>query len=724
MVDFDLDDPLGDLLSDGSNDSFFGTSAKKSTAKQEGTPSGSKSKIANLFGIEGVKAKEEPPVEETKPRVAAVEAPVKVSVPAPPGGEGNQTKRPAAAKSTKKDIQFDDSDDLIAELGFDPKKTKSASVKKTNILDDLLDFSRAAAPKDVRPKADPPPVTPPAPAASTMSSAAPNRYSPSLGRPRSTQRTNSGTSQNDPLGFFSTPAKPDTPKTDEKESLTRTKSAKKPATVDWLGLSIEKEREPEAVVVNSFRTEVAREEPEIARTETVPPIPQPVAQVSAGATATGLTGGLQLFNLASAEQESAVQMLQQQETQLLVANQMRQQEVALIDMHSKQKALLKKQEAQFNDLMRRQIDRQSALEDSIQQQQQRISSYVNVLMSQPPLAPASAKPRDAETEDDSVSAADYDDDVKKNPRKKTLRIAAIELEAEVKRLELEKLRLEDTLQSIRSSHEQELELLDGSHKKQIHLLEENLEMLEQRLRAENKFVEEHYGQKLAALEADKSELVRRYEERVASLLSEHESQLAKVRDGHRSDVDQLKSDQQAAIDNIRQAKAMEVAMAQEGSSYLATLKSASNYLESAGESLQTMRQEIDVNIDRLHKDRELQLDAREKRVEDQQKIMARTMEKTEEERARLIELIKDLEIKLNAIEKRSDEEQWTVRQQRASLEAERASFERERNFAREKLAAEEKRVEVRAIEAGKRSAFEVLLNFRRTKSASRTSTSA
>lgn len=42
----------------------------------------------------------------------------------------------------------------------------------------------------------------------------------------------------------------------------------------------------------------------------------------------------------------------------------------------------------------------------------------------------------------------------------------------------------------------------------------------------------------------------------------------------------------------------------------------------------------------------------------------------------------------------SAEEQWSLRQQKASLEVERTSFERERNFAREQIARDEKRIEV------------------------------
>lgn len=71
----------------------------------------------------------------------------------------------------------------------------------------------------------------------------------------------------------------------------------------------------------------------------------------------------------------------------------------------------------------------------------------------------------------------------------------------------------------------------------------------------------------------------------------------------------------------------------------------------------------------------------------------------------MIELVKNLEIKLNSLEQSSTEEQWNLRQKSAALEAEKVSFEREKNFTREKLAAEEKRVQVKFIAFNERIRF-------------------
>lgn len=69
------------------------------------------------------------------------------------------------------------------------------------------------------------------------------------------------------------------------------------------------------------------------------------------------------------------------------------------------------------------------------------------------------------------------------------------------------------------------------------------------------------------------------------------------------------------IENIRQSKLLEFSVVQENGSYLATLKNASSYLENASDNLQALRTDMEDKIERLHKEREIQLEVREKRLE-------------------------------------------------------------------------------------------------------------
>lgn len=66
---------------------------------------------------------------------------------------------------------------------------------------------------------------------------------------------------------------------------------------------------------------------------------------------------------------------------------------------------------------------------------------------------------------------------------------------------------------------------------------------------------------------------------------------------------------------FRNSKNLEFSLVQENSSYLQTLKSATGYLETANEDLQTIRNDFEEKIEKIHREREIQLAAREKRCE-------------------------------------------------------------------------------------------------------------
>lgn len=512
-MDFDLDDPLGDLLSDGSNDSFFGTSKKPSETKKSSgqttttTDVKSKAKVADLFGFDDEKTtnpiesasksnSDKKPVQSTAQSLESKKTvnkeenasnpinnrqSIKPSTPVRGSLQSFATETSVKGsevdhsiiepvKSLKKETRFDDSDDFLNELGFDPKHPKGNIGKKTNILDDILNFSKPEKlPKVTSTPSASKPLVSDVEANRKQSNAKPlennpssNRYSPSLGRPRNAQSGSSSTA--DPLGLFSTPTKKSQEsRKDEVNTPLKTKSKPlKKSTVDWLGLDDDSdEKQKESLSNDSIEAKAELSKPITAIHE---PVTSSKTVLSEGipvntstmmtTTATDITTNLNLMTMASLEKEQAVHSLQQQQTQLRIAAQMKQQESMLHDMHQKQHTLIKQQENQFNDLLQRQITRQSQLEAQIQQQQDQINAYINVLMNQPSIGLTPTK----------MSTTDFNEDSRPNDEADGSRPHFIELEADVKRLELDKLRLEDTLQSIQTSHEQELELLHSSHK--------------------------------------------------------------------------------------------------------------------------------------------------------------------------------------------------------------------------------------------------------------------
>ncbi|KAG4070377.1 hypothetical protein HA402_006519 [Bradysia odoriphaga] len=675
MVDFNLDDPLGDLLSDGSNDSFFETKPKTAPSKPATTGSKSTSKMEDLFGIKDETRSVPKPVEVVPSSLASSVQLTKKPEPLPSTTSRSDVKRVSATtkKSTQKEtINFDDDDDPLFDLGFDPKNVKSAS-KKSNILDDLLGISEKIA---VKPKT---PVSRPNNSVSRQSTI--DQPEPTDGpqsgsyissvnrqRPSSIKRQGSATAK-DPLGFFTS----NEPDREIKKEGKPTKSL----TTDWLGINTTAassvETKPSEVIQNISAP--------VSQTQQAQPTTQtPIANLQ-NIFRPDIQQTSQLIATVKVDQENALQSLRQQETQLLIASQMKNQETMLMDMQKRQQSLLAQQEQNFNELLQKQLQRQSVLEDNIKRQQERINSHIQMLMVQPTDTTSSVLVDNEEKEEGTINS---------NVSKENV---IIELSADVKKLELEKLRLEDLLQNIKTNHEQELEILEQSYKKQISLSEENMEKLENRLRSENKNLEEFYEKKIETLNEEKVKVLESYEAKIAELILSNEKSLAKVRSDYEDELKMVRNDHKVSIEIMRQSKLLEFGVVQENSSYLQTLQSASAYLESAGGNIEAIRDDLHKKLEIAHAERERRISVEEKKIEEQKNRFEKLKENTETERVQLLEVVKTLETKLNSISQTSAEEQWSLRQQKASLEVERTSFERERNFAREQIARDEKRIE-------------------------------
>lgn len=431
-MDFNVDDPLGDLLSDGSDDSFFATKPKATTAIQREvkttSPAATKSKMENLFGIKE-------PTPTTDPSSIGI---IKKEPPIQPRNAVSTEDKPktAARQIPKKEISFDDDDDIFADLGFDPKKPKTG-IKKSNILDDLLGLNEPKV--ATKPPNPVKPVTPKAnvmPRQSTFDkpidppSEEPAGYAPTNRLKTPITKRKSETKISDPLGFFSSSteptAKPPTPKPVKKVN----------ATADWLGIDTPSQPESSTITV----------EPLAIAQKPATPAMVPVEKVQQP----NLTPSVQMIAMGN---ESSLHNLQQHETQLMVAVQMKNQELALVDMQRKQHELLSQQEHNFNELMQKQVQRQAALEQNIQWQQERINSHIQRLMT--PTTNSIPVPFPAQSSDQKTDTNQV--------------INEIELKAEIKHLELDKLRLEDVFHSVKTNHEQEIEMLEHSHKYKLNI---------------------------------------------------------------------------------------------------------------------------------------------------------------------------------------------------------------------------------------------------------------
>lgn len=370
-MNFNLDDPLGDLLSDdgdddASEDSFAKILKQKPVAKSKA--------VNSLFGItpdvEVAAAKPATPFLKkaadlpAKPTSAAAVASSK-----PPSPQLRKPSPAPKAITFEETKPGDDDDDLFADLGFDPKRPKAtatAASKKSgsSILDDILGVHEPAIPKEPA-KSSRPTTGSRTPAIATTPPLSQLSRQPSvttmMGRPKTASQQRAD-APNDPLGLFtSSEPKPQQPTPAKRQSS---------AAVNWLGAN-DADTSPSQPLLHAEQVPAS-----------IPPL-----TTAANLFQPTLTQTAHLLAVTHADTDAAVLGMQQQETQLLVAAQMRQQETALVDMQRRQHVMLQQQEQHFNALLQKQLQRQQQLEENIRGQQERINAHINVLMQQPALPP-------------------------------------------------------------------------------------------------------------------------------------------------------------------------------------------------------------------------------------------------------------------------------------------------------------------------------------------------
>ncbi|XP_020802007.1 trichohyalin [Drosophila serrata] len=641
------DDPLAELLSDNSldNDNFFETPAGGGHKKPPKTAK-PKGKLEDLFGIQ----------EETEADVQ---------------GQGARNKPTATSTprivKQKPSISLDDDAADDDDLGFDPKRPKSGGAKKS-LFDDLL--SSSVEPKknifDEILTGSTDPSKRPATAKPSMSRQSTDTTTDnSQARPKtSTGRRSSAQSATinvDPLGLFGK----DTNAT--VSGMSTPVSRKRGTTADWLGLEAAAASAVEAVEQLEHLPVAPKPQTPKRQPSTEVPIKnvadilrlpdaeeaEPDLDLAAPPGSSAVTAATQnilmLSNL-NLESNHKFNALQQQEAQLVIAAQMKNQERTLLEMQRRQE----KQDRKFQALIQQQLQRQQQMEEHIKGQQERINMHIQLMMSQPvhvqEVAPETAEKR--ETEEKVVTK-----EVSKEQEH------WLQLETEAKRNQLEKQRLEELVANMKVNYEQEIEMIDASYKKKIKVLEDHLAAVEDRLKTENTELQQYY---IGKLEKQKEDCV----EQISNLKQDHEDEVRKLRHSHELD-----------IEGIRQAKMLELAAVQDHGNYLETLRLASSNLQELRDGM-TGTQE-----------RERQLEARERRLADQERRLKLEEETADEEKRRLMELVSTLELQLGRLSKDSAEENWQLRQRMASLEAERKAFEREKEFHREQMKRDEKRVE-------------------------------
>ncbi|XP_026499225.2 fas-binding factor 1 homolog [Vanessa tameamea] len=690
-MNFNLDDPLAGILSDGSDDSFFDDDIlgkKKPQKKNESIISEKKNtffelgdqklqtnlpKSQDLLGDKSLQ-KDAAVEEKSKPDnlKATSPAPFKRTV-----SKESIFQQMDASKSPAKPKLVTSADSVLNDLGIHSKKDTNKSLEKgkssQSLLDDILGSS------------------------SNKTGGSNQTTRPTIGGKK--QQFDLDTfldSESRQTGSSTAKVEIQKPKINKKtENVKEVEKLKKmKSTDDWLGIFQEKDslmeeeeeednvpawlggggqKKKKNIKESKIETqqidEEQKEDPKT--TEQTPKNTANVENHIQNVTAN-------VSNLDFSQEDITMQgtalYLQQQESQLMVALQLKAQDEKLAAMLMRQKESQRvqresvlAQHEQLDAMLRRQADHRKQMQAIIAVHQERITQRIKDLL-------GDAKTDNEETQEDTneYEGAERKESPFAKERKQLLQL----------------------VQSLQDNHDKEIDLMETSYRRQLAFLEVSFHQSEERMKEESEKVVRFYSEKITWLDEHHQLYKKMCEENLNSLTERHKAENDMLRQQHLENIKTLQEHHATLMENMKNAVKQEQVLIRDSASFSLDLQDLLTQVKDGNMKCTQLYEKFETLSQNSQKDSDRSLQIRETQISDMIQQLNIERENFEKEKSGSKEMVNMLEARLKQMTSMIEEESTSLRQKKMEFEFEKATFSKQTEFAKNILKKQDEEIKM------------------------------
>ncbi|XP_035036839.2 fas-binding factor 1 homolog isoform X9 [Hippoglossus stenolepis] len=273
-----------------------------------------------------------------------------------------------------------------------------------------------------------------------------------------------------------------------------------------------------------------------------------------------------------------------------------------------------------------------------------------------------------------------------------LQVRIIQLEGQVKTLQLERDQSQMMLENVQQQHNQDMELMENTHKARVKLLEESAAQREMRARQDYEDLMERLATATRSAEQERSELQALHQRKLAQAQQERDREVERLRDLQRKSVSEMKKDHEDQVQRLKRLKDEEIDAVTSATSQTRSLTVVIEQMEQFSSRLG----ELSSRVESTHEHTAHGLEQGERHRDEQRRIMqdrlAQQQKAMAEERTYLKEIISRMDNQLNEQQRQLEKERWKVTGEQAKaestqrgLEEERRSLTMQMNMEREEL---------------------------------------
>ncbi|XP_032393642.1 fas-binding factor 1 homolog isoform X9 [Etheostoma spectabile] len=260
-----------------------------------------------------------------------------------------------------------------------------------------------------------------------------------------------------------------------------------------------------------------------------------------------------------------------------------------------------------------------------------------------------------------------------------LQARIIQLEGQVKTLQLEREQSQMLLETVQQRHKQDMELMENTHKARVKLLEESAAQRETQARQDCEDLMERLATVTRLAEQERSELQTQYQRKLALAQQDRDREVERLRDLQRKSILEMKKDHEHQVQRLKKLKDEEIDAVTSATSQTRSLTMVIEQMEQFSSRLGDISSRVESThehtahgLEQGTRHRDEQLRMMQDRLAQQQKAMA-------EERSYLKEIISRMDTQLNEQQRQLEKERWKITAEQAKAESTQRGLEGERH---------------------------------------------
>ncbi|XP_074511323.1 fas-binding factor 1 homolog isoform X2 [Sebastes fasciatus] len=260
-----------------------------------------------------------------------------------------------------------------------------------------------------------------------------------------------------------------------------------------------------------------------------------------------------------------------------------------------------------------------------------------------------------------------------------LQARIIQLEGQVKTLQLEREQSQMLLESVQQRHKQDMELMESTHKTRVKLLEESAAQREAQARQESEDLMERLAAVTRSAEQERSELQAQYQRKLGQAQQDRDREVERLRELQRKSISEMKKDHEDQVRRLKKLKEEEIDAVTSATSQTRSLTVVIEQMEQVSSRLGDLSSRVESThehtahgLEQGARHRDEQLRMMQDRLAQQQKAMA-------EERVYLKEIISRMDTQLNEQQRQLEKERWKMSAEQVKAESTQRGLEGERH---------------------------------------------